>query len=99
MTSSRQHRIDALPEHLRAKLAARLAGRAQAAPTAAVTPAPRTGPLPLSSAQQRLWFASEFTPGGVDYNSGVALRLTGELDVPALAAAVAGLAGRHESLR
>jgi amino acid adenylation domain-containing protein/non-ribosomal peptide synthase protein (TIGR01720 family) len=99
MTSSRQHRIDALPEHLRAKLAARLAGRTAAAPAAAVTPAPRTGPLPLSSAQQRLWFASEFTPGGVDYNSGLALRLTGELDVPVLAAAVAGLARRHESLR
>ncbi|OLF16235.1 non-ribosomal peptide synthetase [Actinophytocola xanthii] len=99
MTSSRQHRIDSLPEHLRAKLAERLAGRSAPEPTAAITPAPRGGPLPLSSAQQRLWFASEFTPGGTDYNSGVALRLTGELRVPALAAAVAALPRRHESLR
>jgi len=99
MTSSRQSRIDALPEHLRAQLARRLSGGVAPARAAAVTPADRGRPLPLSSAQQRLWFASEFTPGGTDYNSGVALRLTGELRVPALRAAVAGLAQRHESLR
>ena len=99
MTASRQSRIDALPAHLRDRLAQRLAGRETSARESAITPAPRTGPLPLSSAQQRLWFASEFTPGGTDYNSGVALRLTGELDVPALRAAVAGLSRRHEALR
>jgi hypothetical protein len=99
MTSSRQRRIDALPEHLRAQLEKRLTGRAAPAPTAAITPAPRSGPLPLSSAQQRLWFLSEFTPGGTDYNSGTALRLTGPLRVAALGAAVAGLTRRHESLR
>ena len=99
MTSSRQRRIDALPEHLRAQLTRRLAGGVAPAREAAVTRADRARPLPLSSAQQRLWFASEFTPGGTDYNSGLALRLTGELRVPALRAAVAGLFHRHESLR
>ncbi|MFL6120384.1 non-ribosomal peptide synthetase, partial [Actinophytocola sp.] len=99
MTSSRQSRIDALPEHLRAQLARRLAGSTPPPREAAVTRADRGRPLPLSSAQQRLWFASEFTPGGTDYNSGVALRLTGQLRVPALRAAVAGLVRRHESLR
>ena len=99
MTSSRQRRIDALPEHLRAQLAQRLTGRATPAPVAAIPHAPRDTPLPLSSAQQRLWFLSEFTPGGNDYNSGTALRLTGELDVAALRSALAGLTRRHESLR
>jgi amino acid adenylation domain-containing protein/non-ribosomal peptide synthase protein (TIGR01720 family) len=99
MTSSRQSRIDALPEHLRGQLAQRLAGGVAPVREAAITPADRTRQLPLSSAQQRLWFASEFTPGGADYNSGVALRLTGEADVPALRSAVAGLVRRHESLR
>jgi amino acid adenylation domain-containing protein/non-ribosomal peptide synthase protein (TIGR01720 family) len=100
MTSSRQRRIDALPEHLRAQLAQRLAGQAAPAPTAdTIARVPHDGPLPLSSAQQRLWFLSEFTPGGNDYNSGTALRLTGELRVAALRAAVAELPRRHESLR
>jgi amino acid adenylation domain-containing protein/non-ribosomal peptide synthase protein (TIGR01720 family) len=99
MTSSRQRRIDALPEHLRAQLEKRLTGRATPAPAAAIAPVARDGALPLSSAQQRLWFLSEFTPGGNDYNSGTALRLTGELRFGALRAAVAALTRRHESLR
>ena len=100
MTSSRQRRIDALPEHLRAQLTRRLAGRAESAPAAdAITHGEHDGPMPLSSAQQRLWFLSEFTPGGNDYNSGTALRLTGELRAADLRAAVAVLPRRHESLR
>ncbi|MFF4097779.1 amino acid adenylation domain-containing protein, partial [Streptomyces sp. NPDC001834] len=64
-----------------------------------IRPAPRTGPLPLSFAQERLWFLDNFTPGGTEYNISAALRLTGELDVVALRAAVAGLVARHEALR
>ncbi|WP_018682964.1 non-ribosomal peptide synthase/polyketide synthase [Actinokineospora enzanensis] len=98
--SPRQSRFDALPEHLRAQLARRLAGKAGApAVPDAIPTAPRDGHLPLSSAQQRLWFLSEFNPGGNDYNSGTALRFTGSLDVPALVAGVRALAARHESLR
>ncbi|MFC7615017.1 amino acid adenylation domain-containing protein [Actinokineospora soli] len=99
MTSSRQHRRDALPEHLKAKLAERLAGKRPATTPGGIPPAPRDTPLPLSSAQQRLWFLSQFNPGGADYNSGVALRLTGALDVPALTAALDALVVAHESLR
>ena len=54
---------------------------------------------PLSAAQQRLWFLDQFNPGSVAYNEGRAIRLRGELDVPALAKAFADLIARHEGLR
>ncbi|MGH3612743.1 MAG: condensation domain-containing protein, partial [Pseudonocardia sp.] len=59
----------------------------------------RVGELPLSFAQQRLWFLEEFAPGQSGYVSTLALRLRGELDVDALSVAVSGLVARHESLR
>ncbi len=63
------------------------------------TPVPRTGPLPLSFAQQRLWFLHRLEPGGAAYNVPLAVRLRGALDVPALAAALGEVARRHEILR
>ncbi|MEV7872753.1 amino acid adenylation domain-containing protein, partial [Streptomyces sp. NPDC088124] len=56
-------------------------------------------PLPLSYGQERLWFLHDFAPGGVEYNTGLALRLTGELDVTALRSALDALTARHEALR
>ncbi|MEW1896263.1 non-ribosomal peptide synthase/polyketide synthase [Streptomyces albidoflavus] len=61
--------------------------------------APRDGALPLSFAQERLWFLDEFAPGSGEYNVVTTLRLTGALDLPALRTAVAGLVARHEALR
>ncbi|MET0236256.1 MAG: non-ribosomal peptide synthase/polyketide synthase [Kibdelosporangium sp.] len=95
--TSRADRISALPEHLRDALRKRLAGRAEAAES--IPQADRTGPLPLSFSQRRLWFLSEFQPDETEYNSAFALRLTGQLDVSALAAAVQELTRRHESMR
>ncbi|MBB4677123.1 non-ribosomal peptide synthase/polyketide synthase [Crossiella cryophila] len=98
MPSSKQSRTAALPAHLQELMRKRLAGKAQRTDT--IPPAERTGdPLPLSFAQQRLWFLHEFQPGGAEYNSALALRLRGALDVTALADAVAALVARHESLR
>ncbi|HEX3788439.1 MAG TPA: non-ribosomal peptide synthase/polyketide synthase [Pseudonocardiaceae bacterium] len=65
----------------------------------AITPVPRTGELPLSLAQQRLWFLNEFDQGASTYVTAFAVRLRGELDVPALSAALTMLVARHESLR
>ncbi|MFH5207321.1 amino acid adenylation domain-containing protein, partial [Antrihabitans sp. NCIMB 15449] len=55
--------------------------------------------LPLSPAQQRYWFLNQFdTESAVD-NIPVAVRMTGDLDIAALEAAVRDLIERHESLR
>ncbi|MGW0330790.1 non-ribosomal peptide synthase/polyketide synthase [Streptomyces sp. NPDC003011] len=71
---------------------------AEAAPDP-IPAVPRDRPLPLSSAQRRLWFLDDLTPGGAEYNTGLALRLRGELDTGALRRALDRLVARHDSLR
>ena len=55
--------------------------------------------IPLSYAQRRLWFSSRVDPLGWKLNSPLVLRLSGELDVGALRAALADVVDRHEALR
>lgn len=59
---------------------------------------PRAAPLPLSYAQQRLWFLDRVDPGPA-YHMAIALRLTGLLDRAVLAAALGRIRDRHEVLR
>ncbi|HST62244.1 MAG TPA: condensation domain-containing protein, partial [Longimicrobium sp.] len=64
-----------------------------------VVPTERTGALPLSFAQERLWFVDRLEPGSATYNIPAALRLAGAPDVAALERALGEIVRRHEALR
>ena len=64
-----------------------------------IEPVRRDQPLPLSYAQQRLWFLDQYEPGSAAYNIPGAVRLQGELNKPALQASLNAIIQRHESLR
>ena len=74
----------------------RTAARADAAPIEVID---RTGPLAPSFAQQRLWFLEQLGGTAGAYNIPLRLRLRGDLDRGALAAALERIVARHEALR
>ncbi|HEX6863954.1 MAG TPA: amino acid adenylation domain-containing protein, partial [Thermoanaerobaculia bacterium] len=55
--------------------------------------------LPLSFAQERIWFLDRLQPGGAVYNIPFAMQLRGALRPGALAATFREIARRHEALR
>src|SRR5262249_7505535 len=67
--------------------------------TPPIVRAPRDVELPLSFAQQRLWFIDQLSPGNVSNNIAGGIRLTGALNVEALERALSEIIRRHESLR
>ena len=95
---------DLSPEQ-KALLAMRLMKKAaqrkaqEGTPSDRLRPVPREGELPLSFAQQRLWFIEQFNPGSSAYNVPFAVRLTGELDAEALRRTLEEVVRRHEILR
>ncbi|HEV7516239.1 MAG TPA: condensation domain-containing protein, partial [Thermoanaerobaculia bacterium] len=78
-----------------------LASLATLPPIRPIPPALRDGrPLPLSFAQERVWFLDQLTPGGnLAYNFQVAIRLSGPLDAAVLGRTLGEIVRRHEVLR
>ena len=60
---------------------------------------PRGESLPLSFAQQRLWFLDQLVPGNPFYNVPASVRLAAAVDVAVLERAVNAIVERHEALR
>src|SRR6185436_18651251 len=77
----------------------RLQGAARQAAPQPFTRGPRPKDLPLSYAQQRLWFLDQLVPGNPVYNIFQALRIKGPLNVAALERGLREIVKRHEALR
>src|SRR5262249_21768144 len=72
---------------------------AESAETTQLVRAPRAENLPLSYAQQRLWFLDQLEGEHASYNMPSAVRLRGELNERALQRALEEIVRRHEALR
>ncbi|MET0400290.1 MAG: amino acid adenylation domain-containing protein, partial [Longimicrobiaceae bacterium] len=72
---------------------------APAAESPPLVPVSREESLPLSFAQQRLWFIDRLEPGSPAYNLPLPLRLRGPLDARVLARTLGEVVRRHEALR
>ncbi|QHP66039.1 amino acid adenylation domain-containing protein (plasmid) [Bradyrhizobium sp. LCT2] len=83
---------------VRAELVELLRGSA-AAPGLPLHPVPRSGEMPLSFAQQRLWFVQQLDPDSPFYNVPAGFRIEGKLNLPALEQAFNEIVRRHEALR
>ena len=81
------------------EILSRIIARQEGLHAAPLVPVSRAERLPLSFAQQRLWFLDQLEPGNPFYNIARAIRLRGALDVEALAHAMTEIVRRHESLR
>ncbi|MDJ0114304.1 condensation domain-containing protein, partial [Rhodococcus erythropolis] len=62
-------------------------------------PRPRPDQIPLSPAQQRMWFLNRFDPESGAYNIAAALALSGDLNIQVLRQAISDVIDRHEVLR
>ncbi|AUG80427.1 hypothetical protein CFP65_5736 [Kitasatospora sp. MMS16-BH015] len=82
-----------------ARLAALVDGSAVDTGAGAIVPVERTGPMPLSYAQRRLWVLSEVDGVRTAYHIPAAVRIRGELDVDLLVEALREVVHRHEALR
>ncbi len=78
---------------------ARVLALAERSSQPAIVPVSREQPLPLSFAQQRLWFLAQLEGASPAYNIPIALRLRGRLDGIALQRALERIVARHETLR
>jgi amino acid adenylation domain-containing protein len=78
-------------------IARMLAGDSTALPP--VEPTPRSGPIPLTFSQERVWFIRQLSPENSAYNTSFHVRFKGQLAVDVLERAFTEIVRRHESLR
>ncbi|MBF1989860.1 amino acid adenylation domain-containing protein [Fischerella thermalis] len=99
---------EALTPEIKTELAARKAeilafisqaNQALHSSSESIQPVPRQGNIPLSFAQQRLWFFTQLEPESYAYNIPAAVRLTGKLNIAALSKSINEIIRRHEILR
>ncbi|MCR6485760.1 amino acid adenylation domain-containing protein [Amycolatopsis sp. OK19-0408] len=64
-----------------------------------VRPASRTEPIPASPGQRRMWFFNQFAPESALYNTNLAVRMLGAVELTVLRDCVSTLVERHEVLR
>ncbi|HEY0511142.1 MAG TPA: condensation domain-containing protein, partial [Thermoanaerobaculia bacterium] len=76
---------------------ARRASRGEESPP--IARVPREGDLPLSFAQERMWFLHQLEPRSSAYNLEIGVRLEGDLDTAVLARCFSEVIRRHETLR
>lgn len=92
-------RVESLSPERRALLAARLKKQAERAQKPIPPRSGESGFLPLSFAQERLWFLDQMDPGNPAFNNLDAFRLIGRLDREALERSLNEIVRRHEALR
>jgi len=95
-------RVSSLSEEKKKLLSLRMQGkRIDNARTSIIKPGKfsTNEPIPMSFAQQRLWFLNELEPGNAFYNMFTALRLNGPVQVEALEKSLNAVIERHEVLR
>ncbi len=82
-----------------AALAARAVEAAALPPPPELVRVDRSGPLPLTHAQERMWLLHQLDPQGAAYNVAGGVEVVGPLDPAALERALAWVVARHEVLR
>ncbi len=98
--SERSNWVMKLPADRLLAFAERLKEKRRAGAERPLEPLPRPlGPVPLSFAQERLWFLDRLAPASAAYNIAVPVRLSGRLSAPVLAASLGEVVRRHEVLR
>ena len=89
--------VDHLAQCIRAAQEQTRSGRSL--PLTPMDPEARARGIPLSFAQQRLWFLDQLMPGSSAYNIPGMLRVSGKLNFDAIRKAFTEIVRRHETLR
>lgn len=100
ITNRKMECLENMPPGRRTLLEQQLLKRAASkAPRRSSETSKAQGPVPLSFAQESLWFFDQLEPNSPLYNMPYALRLRGALNVSALRKALSRIVSRHDSLR